>query len=736
MTDRYPFYSYFSDAAEKACSSAGFAFLDEECEPSLELVGVLYMRTMVSKVALSADYSVDIDKGDRRRLFGEFYTPAWLAEKCIQEPLSKDLLSLINEVRRSSHNQLSSFRLLDPACGAGNFLVAALRLCRKIFSDVGYGEPSGESVKLASARCNELLLDFARNCLFGIDIDQKAISLSHFVLVLALAELLGEPDNVEYWLGDVVSGFREHIRCGDAPSLAPIAGNAPGPGPIKGDAPGLGPIEGDAPSPGPIKREAYCLRSGPDSKFRDFDFVVTNPPYISYGARNQPPLHAGLARYLRTSFPSSSEYKIRLHSIFQELGVRLCRAGGTVIMLVPDAFLSGAYYAKLRQYLLQNCRIVSLSELPERTFKDAVAGRWCIAEYQPREKGSVMAVGEVVKLARMEAPAKSNGSLEPEHWHEQTFFIDTVRLVSRDKSRFEMVFDELDARLLHKMRALDPVSSKYKGYTGIRSRLGQAAIIGDKPGAKDGNWRRGIISGANVMPHKVTWTDKWIDVSAEKLFAGGFDPNIVENPKLLVRQTGDRLVGAVDESGLYHLNNVHSFAATKDWCKTAGRQARIDVTFYLGALLNSSLWLYLYQLKSREVQRALAQIDIEMVEALPLPNGFGGEFYSELIQLAMYRASGRVADSSDSCRAARIDRAIDRLVYCSYGLKDDEIAHIEERISFKYISKRAEKRGAEGLPAASEQEAIPALRHVPAGSYLPSRSEAFELLELALANSQ
>src|SRR5262249_38852556 len=74
-----------------------------------------------------------------------------------------------------------------------------------------------------------------------------------------------------------------------------------------------------------------------------FDVVVGNPPYISHGSRNQGKMNQSLSRYLRRSYPEAAEYKIRTHSIFQDIALRYAGGGGAICLLLPDAFLTGRY---------------------------------------------------------------------------------------------------------------------------------------------------------------------------------------------------------------------------------------------------------------------------------------------------------------------------------------------------------------------------------------------------------
>ncbi|HRS42188.1 MAG TPA: TaqI-like C-terminal specificity domain-containing protein, partial [Dysgonamonadaceae bacterium] len=92
------------------------------------------------------------------------------------------------------------------------------------------------------------------------------------------------------------------------------------------------------------------------------------------------------------------------------------------------------------------------------------------------------------------------------------------------------------------------------------------------------------------------------------LNSGGWENDIINNPKILIPQTGDKITAAIDRNCYYHLNNIHSFAPHKKGLELQ----------YVCAILNSSLINWYYKRISLEEDRALAQIDIETAEKLPI----------------------------------------------------------------------------------------------------------------------
>ncbi len=616
--NEYPFTNDLPEQSFKRFYQSVQSLLDG-CPKQIELLGSLYEHIHKFPLYIDADGNFDIpthiQQKDKRRLAGQFYTPPQIVDYCFERAVGaeedkfiialKSFLLQCEELGSELVVEASSLfpNILDPSCGTGNFLLGALRLIEK-------HSPSGTPKQLINA---------IGACLYGLEIDGRAASIARISIMIALVDSwleLQAPDlkrNIQFLLNKL----RSHIRNVDTLYAAPA--------------------ESDSKS-----ENWFCAPT-------QFMLVITNPPYLSFGARNQPKLIESATAYLRQEYPNSAEYKIRVHSIFQEIAIRYTRFDGIATLLIPDGFLTGGYYKKLRQMLLDKSQLHSFSELPSDTVPGAVVGRWCVASYK---RTAISDFDYSVDLySHMEKDLLA-------------YSLPKSALVSRDQSRFRLVFNAIDQKLCGLIDSLSPLSTEFQGRTGIRALSGQSSIVANEP--RGTNWRRGIKSGSSVQPYVVTWSDVWLHIDASLLYKGGFDSRVIERPKILVRQTGDRLIAAYDASSLYHLNNVHSLSPRRPTSNLS--------LHYIDGLLNSSFWLYLYRLKTREQGRALAQIDIETLESMPLPNRNRciEDQISALTQL--YRSLDL---SSQADIQKRIQNAIDKLVYDIYELDEEVVKQIE-----------------------------------------------------------
>lgn len=88
------------------------------------------------------------------------------------------------------------------------------------------------------------------------------------------------------------------------------------------------------------------------------DVVVCNPPYRKMTAEELMPLNSVYAEVI--------EAQPNLYALFVALCVRLLRIGGYAALVTPTSFLSGQYFGRLRNFLLQNTDIAHIGMVSDR----------------------------------------------------------------------------------------------------------------------------------------------------------------------------------------------------------------------------------------------------------------------------------------------------------------------------------------------------------------------------------
>ncbi|OYD17567.1 hypothetical protein CH333_00110 [candidate division WOR-3 bacterium JGI_Cruoil_03_44_89] len=328
---------------------------------------------------------------------------------------------------------------------------------------------------------------------------------------------------------------------------------------------------------------------------KGFDVVIANPPYISFGLRGSDKAKKDWDAYVRKSYPNSAEYKLSTYAIFIDKGIQLLRDKGNICYITPDSYLLGRYFSKLRNYILNSTSIKQILMFETDFWREGVIGRPTITLMQKNQKKGLCEIELFKNLENFERGFCLRNSYSQEYFNNNKY------------KRFKLLFSNRAKRLVEIVEA-DSISlgDVAKITTGVRSKIGQKKIIADRQAEK--NWKKGIISSAQVYPYIVKWRGHYLNIDKKLLWAGGWDSNIVENPKIMIRQTSDSLIAGIDMEGFYHLNNVHSLSILKE---------NISLE-YICAVLNSKLMNKFYQLVSLERSRTMAQTDIDVLETLPI----------------------------------------------------------------------------------------------------------------------
>jgi len=401
-----------------------------------------------------------------------------------------------------------------------------------------------------------------------------------------------------------------------------------------------------------------------------YDYVVGNPPYLSFGLRGTKRLESGYENYLRQAFPASAEYKLSYYVLFMERGIEMLVEGGKLGFIVPDSFLLGRYYSKIRRYILNNTAIEMLVHILLPVFQAVSVGMSAVCILR-RESNPLARAGQMVTIYQAEGKDDLR-TIAGSARYSQSYFEPLPH------NRFRIFPDLTVKGLIDKIDDNSiPLVNFASGHSGIRSLTKQADLVGVFSGGQ--TWQRGLISGNQVQRYCLDYRGHWLNINPEMLYKGGWDPVVITQRKILLRQTGYTLIACIDDDGFYHLNNIHSFVL---------KNGSISLD-YLLILLNSRLMSFYYHAVAMEYGRAMAQTDIDTLELLPVMANAKAE--SEACKLAsvMQALSARRLSGEEGLegKIAALDDLLNQLVYQVYNLSTAEVTCIE-----RYEAKLAVRR--------------------------------------------
>lgn len=252
----------------------------------VELLGWLYQFTITDEA---------------RKRFGQFYTPQTV------------VCGMLDNVGYTGDAILRG-RILDPACGAGAYLIEATR--RILAQAHTRGLSAAQACRSVAAAVH------------GLDRNPLGVLLAEAAIALLLAPSILDA-------GDDLHLEPLHLYVCDTLRYAPVAGE----------------LHADAAED--LKRRRGAYRDG-------FEFVVANPPYGKLSLRD-------LTDDQRVHFSSILYGQPNLYALFVHVGVDLLSAGGRMAFITPRSWVSGLHFGPLRRYVADRVSVQRLDTFNKRS---------------------------------------------------------------------------------------------------------------------------------------------------------------------------------------------------------------------------------------------------------------------------------------------------------------------------------------------------------------------------------
>ena len=551
-----------------------------------DILGNTYETYLGNTLYLKDDGTLGLKPSmETRKEAGIYYTPPYVVDYIVKNTLGELL-------KDKTPEDVKKIKVLDPACGSGSFLIKAFDYLKD------YYEKENERIRKWKEKLIKEYMEFSghqlsldvdalefkehkgfeqkilRNNIHGVDLDRQAAEIASVNLMLKalkpkekLPLILDENIKVG---NSLISGTEDKLRKYFSDNWE--------------------------------KKRPFNW----EGEFQDvfvqggFDVVMGNPPWVSFGLRAVGKLPKDMDRYLRETYPSSAEYKLSVYAVFINRAIELLKEGGVFGFIVPDSFLLGRYFSKLRRYILDVAKIEEIMLFSEDFWPHGNVGRSVIIILQKEPNEALRKNNEVT--VTLCSTLEDLGKKKFKRYSYKQDYFERVLY-----NRFRLFFDKqskdfVDKREEGALKLNEIVSI----HTGVRSKIGQKNIYAkEKRGA---TWKKGLISGSEIGKYSLTYDGYFLNIEPKLLWSGGWDPDVVLHDKLIMRQTGDSIYAMFDDNKYYHLNNCHSIAP---------KNPDYDLKYVL-AILNSKLMNHYYHLISLELGRAMAQTDIETIEQLPI----------------------------------------------------------------------------------------------------------------------
>lgn len=464
--------------------------------------------------------------------------------------------------------------------------------------------------------------------IFGVDLDQQAVEIAQLNLMLKTLEIKSELPHIA------------NIKCGNSLVDDPkIAGEFA--------------FDWKAEFP-------EIMKSG------GFDVIIGNPPYVSI---------IGISIDDRKMFEKifqSATGRFDIFMLFIEKSVTLLKNGGILGFIIPNKFLTNDQSQELRQYLLKNGKISSILFLPEQVFVSASVSS-IVLTFVKAGKSDSCSINEYEGGSIVEKSIVSNQEFAKQSEN---------KFVPATASDSNSIFQKVE----HNSIKLEEIADVRDGI--VAGRIKELLFHKEKIDSSC----KPLLFGADINRYQKSYSGNYVDYreeimkkyEAEKITEGGLglrmrNKELYERPKILTRKTADRIIATFDDENYYYEQTLHS---------TYLKDKQFSPLFIL-ALLNSNLFKYYYQSKTRQSGTIFPQVRISFLKSLPIKKA-GMSKQGKIINLSdemtklnkelqkIERGTNRWNQIHSEIE--KTDKLIDQKVYELYGLTAEEIKVIEESV--------------------------------------------------------
>lgn len=622
---------------------------------SSDILGQAYEQFLGKVIRLTeGHHAVVEDKPEVKKAGGVYYTPTYIVDYIVKQTVGK-----ITEGK--TPKQVSKLRILDPACGSGSFLINAYQFLLDWHRDWYFAHKpetwtkgrnpvlvqTTAGWKLTIAERKRILLDN----IYGVDIDAQAVEVTKLSLLLKVLE------------GESEQTIQPYLRLFSQRALPDLGNNIKCGNSLIGPEYFLNPLLHDSDELRSINPFDWTKEYESALKQENgFSCVIGNPPYGMV-------VFPELKQFFEGTY-KSVEGRIDNYELFIEKGVSLCGKNGILGFIVPSPLLSNLYSRKLRRWILSNCDIKEITNFGIKVFSDPTIHTCIIILKRGRSKSNSV---------KIRAQVAYREQLKEDYDYE----IRQNNIGANENSTFDIFFDPQLDGLLEKMSR--------KGFSlGDRFYLRQCIKTGNddayvkvSPVKLADPWKV-TIRGRSIQRYNIVEKNLFLKYGPW-LARNWKNVSFYETQKIVVRETGSRIIATIDMKNRYILSSLYGIYA-----KSPAEPVSL---FFLLGILNSKLATFYLKKTALDLSRgAFTKMRTNQLARLPVYRFDPQNKQDVVLRKAVEDNARKIIKLCEEQNKARdtingnlyrrqfefYDKQIDHLIYQLYGLTDEEIRIVEE----------------------------------------------------------
>ncbi|MFN8267575.1 MAG: TaqI-like C-terminal specificity domain-containing protein [Chitinophagales bacterium] len=664
---------------------------------SVEILGSAYEQFLGKQITLSKSGKAVIEeKPEVRKAGGVYYTPQYIVDYIVKNTVGK-------LVENKTPKEVSKLKICDPACGSGSFLLGAYQFLLDWHKDFYTHSDSHRNGKPSKGRKDDVLTPNGElttaekkriliNNIYGVDLDSNAVEVTKLSLLLKCME--GETQasietQLKLFHDRILPTLDNNIKSGNSlidldyydgqfeieeRKVKPFSWQKAFPEVFNRD------VEIDIRLPYKKQYEKVKkLHTDTDQLIKQlrveeppttygkkhnsgFDIIIGNPPYVKVSDKI-------IFNYFNQKF-IHQDYQQDLYLLFLEQYKHLLITGGKLGVIIPNTWLQSIKFRNIRQYLVNEYYWERILHIKDHIFKAVVDTHVVIFERNNYIKNYDVAI-DILEKKEITPLHIINQNELPDNGDIINILAndDEKKLFEKIKSKSTFIKDECFSNV--GVKPFQVGKGKPKQTREIVDA--KPFVVENAPKPKGKNWLP-LLRGSLMNRYANFWqNNSWINYGewlAEPKSSAIFEAE----EKIIVRQTGDKIVATIIEKNVIARDNLHIIISND-----------IEHKFILG-LLNSTLTDFYYQQINPERGEVLAQVKKGHVEQLPIPENVSDKqqteiikYVDQLLQLNKEKQETKLESKIEQFQN-RIDYyedKINQIVYQLYELSEEEIKIIE-----------------------------------------------------------